>query len=167
MAVGHGFGPGYGMPGGGMRASDADRERAVDVLKAGFAEGRIPKDEYDARVHHAYSMPTRADLEQVTAQLPGGGPGLYGPPATPRTNSLAVASLACGVGQLILGPFSGIPAIVLGYAARSQIRRTGEEGAGLALAGLLLGWAGLALTIIVLAILIVAAIAVTHATGHG
>jgi uncharacterized membrane protein len=165
MAVGHGFGPGYGMP-GGMRASDADRERAVDVLKAAFAEGRIPKDEYDARVHHAYSVPTRADLEQVTAQLPGGGPGLYGPPAAPRTNSLAVASLACGAGQLILGPLSGIPAIVLGHVARGQIRRTGEDGAGLALAGLLLGWAGLALTIIVAAIVIVAAIAVTHATGH-
>ena len=51
----------------GMRASDADRERAVEVLSSGFAEGRLPKDEYDARVHHAYTVPTRGDLEQVTA----------------------------------------------------------------------------------------------------
>jgi hypothetical protein len=134
---------------GGMRASDADRERAVEVLNSGFAEGRLPKDEYDARVHHAYTVPTRGDLEQVTAQLPGGGPGLYGTglfgTAQKRLNSLAVASLACGVAQPFTAGLSTIPAIVLGHVARGQIRRTGQDGAGLALTGLLLGWAGVAL----------------------
>src|ERR1700680_1091262 len=71
---------GYEMAGGGgLRASDADRERAVEVLKTGYAEGRMPKDEYDARVGQAYTVPTRADLELVTAQLPGGGSVLYAP----------------------------------------------------------------------------------------
>jgi uncharacterized membrane protein len=145
-------GSGHGMPAwgtGGLRASDADRERAVEVLSAGYAEGRLPKDEYDARVHHAYTVPTRGDLEQVTAQLPGGGPGLYGT-GQKRLNSLAVASLACGVAQPFTAGLSTIPAIVFGHVARGQIRRNGQDGAGLALAGLLLGWA--ALTVVLIAI---------------
>src|SRR5258708_17123502 len=67
--------PGYGMTPAGdgrMRASTADRDRAVDVLKAGFAEGRLTKDEYDARVSQAYAARTYAELAMVTADLPGG-----------------------------------------------------------------------------------------------
>jgi hypothetical protein len=162
MAVGQG----YGMPAGGtghLRASDADRERAAEVLKAAFVDGRLPKDDYDARLHHAYTAPTRADLESVTWQLPGGGPGLYAV-AAPRTNPLAIASLACGVGQLMVGPLSTIPAIVLGHVAHRQIRQTGEDGAGLATAGLVLGWIGAAFTALVLIGVILLAVAVTH--GH-
>ena len=33
-----------------MRAASADRERAVDVLKAGFTEGRLTQDEYNERM---------------------------------------------------------------------------------------------------------------------
>ena len=128
MSVGSGHGR-SAWDTGGLRASDADRERAVEVLSAGFAEGRLPKDEYDARVHHAYTVPTRGDLEQVTAQLPGGGPGLYSTGrsgTSQRTlNQLAVASLACGVAQPFTAGLSTIPAIVLGHVARGQIRRTG------------------------------------------
>jgi hypothetical protein len=41
-------------------------------------------------------------------------------------------------------------AIVFGYTARGQIRRTGEDGAGLATAGIILGWVGVAFTIFVI-----------------
>jgi uncharacterized membrane protein len=158
-------GQGYGMPAwsaGSLRASDADRERAVEVLKSGFTDGRLPKDEYDARLHHAYTAPTRFDLEQVTAQLPGGGPGLFAPPAKPRTNSLAIASLACGAGQLVAWPLSTVPAVVLGHVARKQIRRTGENGAGLALAGLVLGWVGVAVIVAAVAFISLALVVFTH-----
>jgi uncharacterized membrane protein len=158
-------GQGYGMPAwsaGSLRASDADRERAVEVLKTGFSEGRLPKDDYDARLHHAYTAPTRFDLEQVTAQLPGGGPGLFAPPAKPRTNSLAIASLACGAGQLIAWPLSTVPAVVLGHVARKQIRRTGEDGAGLALAGLVLGWVGVGVIVAAVVFITLAVILFTH-----
>ncbi|HEX9554087.1 MAG TPA: DUF4190 domain-containing protein, partial [Streptosporangiaceae bacterium] len=60
-----------------------------------------------------------------------------------QTNGLAVAALICGVAQIMAGPLTGIPAIILGHIARSRIRQTGEQGAGLALAGLILGYAGL------------------------
>ena len=54
----------------------------------------------------------------------------------------------------MFGPLATIPAIVLGHVARHQIRRTGEQGAGLALAGLILGWAAviLGMVLIVLAL---------------
>jgi hypothetical protein len=154
---------GYGVAGGGgLRASDADRERAVEVLKAGYAEGRMPKDEYDARVGQAYTVPTRADLELVTAQLPGGGPVLYATGGR-RLNQLAVASLACGVGQPFTVGLSTIPAIVLGHVAHRQIRRTGEDGKGLATAGIVLGWIGAALIALVITLIVIAAIALAHA----
>jgi hypothetical protein len=57
---------------GGMRASTADRERAVDVLKAAFAEGRLDQGEYTDRVGLAYSSRTYAELAALTADLPVG-----------------------------------------------------------------------------------------------
>jgi Domain of unknown function (DUF4190) len=65
-----------------------------------------------------------------------------------------MASLACGLGQFIVGPLATIPAIVLGHMARSQIRRTGEQGAGLALAGLVLGWGAVVFAVLVAVLLI-------------
>jgi hypothetical protein len=35
---------------GRLRASDADREEAIDTLKAAFVQGRLAKDEFDVRV---------------------------------------------------------------------------------------------------------------------
>ncbi|HSR83247.1 MAG TPA: DUF1707 domain-containing protein, partial [Streptosporangiaceae bacterium] len=46
-------GPGHGAPPdrhGNARTSAADRERAIDVLKAAFAEGRLTKEEHGERV---------------------------------------------------------------------------------------------------------------------
>ena len=42
---------GRGMPDGHgfMRSSSADRERAIDVLKAAFAEGRLTRNEFEER----------------------------------------------------------------------------------------------------------------------
>jgi hypothetical protein len=50
----------------------------------------------------------------------------------------------------MVGPVATLPAIVLGHMARNQIKQTGEQGAGLALAGLVLGWGALALGIILM-----------------
>jgi Domain of unknown function (DUF4190)/Domain of unknown function (DUF1707) len=157
------MGPGYGLAASGqgrMRASDADRELAAEVLKTGFAEGRLDKDEYDSLLGQVYSAQTHGDLITLTSQLPGGGYALF--PVTPgtparyaapagNTNGLAVASLACGIVQFFIPLPTAILAIVFGHIARGQIRRTGERGAGLATAGLVLGWAQVVLLIIALA----------------
>ena len=66
---------------GGMRASTADRERAVDVLKAAFAEGRLDQEEYADRVGLAYASRTYAELAALTADLPIGPLGTM--PAMP------------------------------------------------------------------------------------
>jgi len=59
----------------------------------------------------------------------------------PKTNSSAVASLVFGILSWFLCPLvGGILAIIFGYVARGQIRRTGESGGGLAIAGLILGY---------------------------
>jgi hypothetical protein len=145
-----------------MRAADADRDRAVSFLSTAYTEGRLGKDEYDARLETALSARTYADLDEVVSDLPGARV----PPVrrhVTTTNGLAVASLACGLAQFVFGPLPTIPAIVLGHVARHQIRRTGEQGAGMALAGLLLGWAAIALGII--AILGLAVFTVTS-SGH-
>ena len=162
MAVGQG----YPVPGGGrgqMRAADTDRDRAVNFLTTAFTEGRLGKDEYDARLESALSARTYADLDQVVTDLPGARVGPVPRRAPAPTNGLAIASLACGVAQFAFGPLPTIPAIVLGHMARHQIKRTGEQGAGMALAGLLLGWAAVALG--VLAILGLTLFVVTR-TGH-
>jgi hypothetical protein len=147
---------GYGIPAWGeargqgyLRASTADRDNTVEVLKAGYAEGRLSKEEYEARAEQAFTARTLGDLARVTADLPGGSLAAPPGPSVPaRTNPLAAGSLACGIGQLFFGPLATIPAIVLGYMARREIRRTGEDGMGLATAGLVLGWTGAALVIL-------------------
>ena len=160
MAVGSGY-PAASAGRGQMRAADADRDRAVSFLSTAYTEGRLGKDEYDSRLESALSARTYADLDQVVTDLPGARV----PPVrqVTTTNGLAVASLACGLAQFAFGPLPTIPAIVLGHVARHQIKRTGEQGAGMALAGLLLGWAAVVLGIIAIAGL--AAFAVAH-TGH-
>ena len=53
-----------------LRASHADREHAIDMLKAAFVQGRVTKDEFDARVGQAFASRTYAELAVVTADIP-------------------------------------------------------------------------------------------------
>jgi hypothetical protein len=62
-------------------------------------------------------------------------------PPAPPTNGMAVTALVCGVASFVVG-ITFIPAIIFGHIAQRQIRRTGEQGGGLALAGLILGYVG-------------------------
>ena len=69
---------------------------------------------------------------------PYGYPGHPYPPypypyPAPRTNALAIASLVCA---FLFAPLG----IVFGHLSLSQIRRSGEDGRGLALAGLVIGY---------------------------
>jgi hypothetical protein len=57
---------------GHMRSAQADRERAIDVLKAAFAEGRLDQDEYAGRVGQVYASRTYGELAALTADLPAG-----------------------------------------------------------------------------------------------
>ena len=150
-----------------LRASDADRERAVDLLRAAFVEGRLTNDEYDERVAHAYASRTYGDLTRLIADLPA--PPHQVPATVHRpTNALAIGSLACGVAQFFTLGLTMIPAIVLGHTARRQIRRSGEAGDSLALVGLVLGWLGVAVAAIaILGFLVAGAVARAHSIPGG
>ncbi|HEV8276071.1 MAG TPA: DUF1707 and DUF4190 domain-containing protein [Streptosporangiaceae bacterium] len=153
------------MPRAQMRASTADRDRAVEVITRAYTEGRLTKDEHDARVERAMTATTFAELDSVVIDLPGAGPPPPPVPVAPQgNNALAIASLVCGVAQVMLWPLATIPAVVLGHVARHQIRRTGEQGAGLALAGLILGWIGVGFALLAI-VGIVLVVAATSGTG--
>jgi hypothetical protein len=152
-----------------MRAASADRERAVDVLKAGFTEGRLTQDEYNERMNRAYAARTYAELTALTADLPAGAMPMvypmpvYQPPVS--TNSLARASLVLGVAEFFTMGLTAIPAIICGHMAKREMRQTGQRGDGLATSGLVLGY----MAVIFWGILIVLSIvgAVISATGTG
>lgn len=81
---------------------------------------------------------------------------------------MAIAALCCGIGQVVAGPFAGIPAIILAALSLKQIRETGEDGHAMAVIGLVLGIVGLLLT--ALAVLLFVGIAdtvVSHMNDGG
>ena len=78
----------------------------------------------------------------------------YGP-AQPGTNGLAIASLVLGIVWVYW--VGSVLALVFGYVALSQIKRTGQGGRGMAIAGIVLGWIGCAVLVIAIVAAIVAA----------
>ncbi|MFE3265073.1 DUF1707 domain-containing protein [Streptomyces sp. NPDC059215] len=67
--TGRGSGPG---PSPGLRASHADRDRAVDLLRVAAGDGRLTADELDERLEAALSARTLGELAVLTADLPPG-----------------------------------------------------------------------------------------------
>jgi Domain of unknown function (DUF1707)/Domain of unknown function (DUF4190) len=154
-----------------MRAASADRERAVDVLKAGFAEGRLTQEEYNERMGRAYAARTYGELTALTADLPAGAvPAvwpvtMYQPPAT--TNSLARASLVLGVAEFFTMGLTAIPAIICGHMAKREMRQTGQRGDGLATSGLVLGYMAVIFWGVLIALSIIGAMIQASNGGFG
>jgi hypothetical protein len=69
---------------GRLRASYTDREQMIDVLKAAFVQGRLTKDEFDARIGQAFAARTYADLAAV---IPAGLIGAQSPQKAARTQA--------------------------------------------------------------------------------
>ena len=99
---------------------------------------------------------------------PPPGPMPPGAVMTRPTNQMAIVSLVAGIaGYVIPHPFiAGIVAIVTGHMARNQIRQTGEEGSGLATAGLILGYVHLALSILLVIGIVIFVIFVIAVGAH-
>ena len=107
------YGPGQAFPpypgvNPAWLAGNADRERTVGVLRAGFTEGRLAQDELDDRIARAYAARTYGDLWALTADLPQGpfpypgslpavpyqpGSPVVPPDAEPATNWHSAAAL--------------------------------------------------------------------------
>lgn len=112
--------------------SDNDKPTTVSALEAPVA------DETGAPTPPAYASPPRF------AAAPE-----YGVPHSAyvraRTSTLAIVSLVASLLGLFLIPLLGsVAGVVFGHMALEQIKRTGEEGTGQALAGTITGYVGLA-----------------------
>ena len=87
---------------------------------------------------------------------PGAGYPAYVPvyvAPSPPNNGLAIASMVVGIlGIVLLFIIGPILALVFGYIAKGQIDRSeGQQGGrGFAIAGIVLGWAGLAWSILII-----------------
>jgi hypothetical protein len=99
---------------------------------------------------------------------PGDVPAGYGPPGYPLpwypvrrpTNGLAIASLIVSISSFFAACLCyGVPGLlgalgaVLGHIARGQLRERGEEGHGLALAGVIVGWIVFGLSLLVIVVI--------------
>ena len=60
-------------PSPAVRASDAEREQTVALLQRNFADGRLTQPELEERASAAYAARTRAQLSDLTADLPAAG----------------------------------------------------------------------------------------------
>jgi hypothetical protein len=62
---------------GHLRASDADREQAIEVLKVAFAQGRLAQDDFEPRIGRAFAARTYAESGSGAGEKgsrPGSGP---------------------------------------------------------------------------------------------
>ncbi|WP_329424441.1 DUF4190 domain-containing protein [Streptosporangium sp. NBC_01495] len=88
---------------------------------------------------------------------PGGGYdpyGGYGAPPPRGNNGMAIAALIMGIAGLFICGLTSIVGVVLGHISLGQIKRTGEEGRGMAIAGLVLSYFGILCWLAVLAWLV-------------
>ncbi|GAA3962443.1 DUF4190 domain-containing protein [Actinomadura viridis] len=93
---------------------------------------------YDPYGGYGHSDP----YAQQSYQQPAAAPvqhHYYGAPTRPN-NGMATASLVLGIIGIFACGLTSILAIIFGHVAHSQIKRTGEGGAGMATAGLVMGY---------------------------
>jgi DUF1707 SHOCT-like domain/Domain of unknown function (DUF4190) len=122
-----------------LRASDADREVAVERLRAAALEGRLDSDELEHRLAEAYSARWCSELTALTTDIT--------PPPEPLTfirpgqvNGLAVVALISGLLWFVW--LGSLTAIISGHIALQQIKHSAgtQTGRSMAIVGLALGY---------------------------
>jgi len=97
----------------GLRASRADRERVIDLLKAAFTQGRLDRNEFDARIGQALASRTYGELAAITADTPAELTGALPrhPPVRAQRRipfNTAVTGGACMAGLVNLGMIAAL-----------------------------------------------------------
>jgi len=108
------------------RASRGDREQAIDVLKAAFVQGRLTKDEFDARIGLTFTGRTCAEVAAVTADLPARPAGAR--PLGQRSRPRSGHAVRWGAAGFIT------PAIIAAAFVVASVRGTGYEVVGFLIA---------------------------------
>ena len=123
--------------------------RRASALRVAAMEGRLDPAELDARLSATYAARWCSQLVELTADVtpPPALPSTAVRPTFERlsapTNGFAIASLVLGL--IWLWWLGSVLAVVFGHVALRQIRvPAGQSGRGLAIAGLALGYLGLA-----------------------
>jgi hypothetical protein len=131
-----------------LRASDSDREAAIERLRVAGLEGRLDSDELEDRIEAAYAARWVSELDALTLDVTPPAARLDPMPLMfvrpqRRLNGLAIASLVLGV--LWMGWLGSVAAVILGHKALIQIARSGgaQSGRSVALVGVALGYFGL------------------------
>lgn len=89
----------------------------------------------------------------IVVQVPGAATApqvVYVQHASPKTNGFAIASMVLGI--IWIYWIGSILALVFGYIARGQIRRSQgtQSGEGMAIAGIVLGWIGVGILLLLI-----------------
>jgi uncharacterized protein DUF1707 len=105
--------PGVQAAAAGLRASHADREQVIDLLKAAFVQGRLDRDEFGARIGQALTSRTYGELAAVTADIPAELTGALPrrPPVRARRRipfNTAVTGSACMAGLVNAGAMAAL-----------------------------------------------------------
>ena len=101
-----------------LRTSRADREQAIDLLKAAFVAGRLTKDEFDLRVGRVLGSRTYADLAALTVDVPGHVASADVPDEQPREPGRVLSfKTAARVGAVGAGPSMASAAVVLAQSS--------------------------------------------------
>lgn len=95
--------------------------------------------------------------------------GYAGPMAAP-TNTLAIISLVLSICSFLFCPFLlAIAGVICGHIARGQIRRMGQGGSGIAMAGIIIGYVNIGISVLFIfgfiVIAILSSITSTPTTG--
>jgi hypothetical protein len=118
----------------------------------GGASSQAGSDPFASPSPQAEWNPPPAPMQNWQDQNLGANTPFQPPPAAAgQNNTLAVVSLVLGILSFFcLGILASIPAIILGYMQRNNIRNNPSEygGGGMAMAGMILGGINLALTVI-------------------
>jgi hypothetical protein len=139
-----------------LRASDTDREAAVERLRVAGIEGRLDSDELEERIESAYAARWCSELDALTLDVTPPPARLAQPPVfvqpARKPNGLAIASLVASVSLFWVWGFGSLAAVVMGHVALRQIARSGgtQSGRPVALTGLALGYMGLAAVLFVI-----------------
>jgi hypothetical protein len=120
-----------------------------------------PVDDYEIGAVPSADPPPPSAPSSYSAA--GSTPYAYGLPAQ-RTNVLAIISLIASCAGVII-PLAYVAGIIMGHISLAQIKRTGESGHGLALAGVIVGYSLLAISILVLVLYIIFIVVILGAAG--
>ncbi len=119
---------------------------------------------YGAPASPPYASAPGAYQPPAYPAAPQGAPYGYGgyAPVQPTNTLSIIAMIAAILGAIWILPFIGsLAGAIMGHISLGQIGKTGEKGRGMALTGVILGWIGVAFTVLIGGIILFGILAAT------